>query len=136
MSYEKPLLETVIAVKTQLRALEILDGPQNLLGKELNIFADSVNLGRDPSRSDLTFYGPESSTSVSGLHCKLQRNENGWQISALSSSKSETFIEEESIPFLTPFSISDGQKIRLGYLAQQPVEFIFHIKASPNWKRQ
>ena len=117
--------------KTPVASLEILDGPQNLIGKELNLFSESVNLGRDPSRSDLTFYGPESSTSVSGLHCKIQHNESGWQISALSSSKSETFIEEEPIPFLTPVVLGDGQKVRLGYLAQQPVEFIFHVKASP-----
>jgi len=114
--------------KTPIAALEIIDGPQNLIGKELPIYSESVNLGRDPAKSDMIFYGPDSLTSVSGLHCKIQCLQNGWQIIALSSSKSETFLDDESLPFLNPVAINDGQKVRLGNYAQQPVEFIFHIK--------
>jgi len=116
--------------KNPIASLEIIDGPTNLIGKELPIYSESVNLGRDPAKSDMIFYGPESLTSVSGLHCKIQCLQGGWQITALSSSRSETFIDDEAMPFLSPVTISEGQKVRLGYLAQQPVEFIFHIKES------
>lgn len=116
--------------KNPIAVLVIIDGPTNMIGKELPIYAESVNLGRDPSKSDLTFYGPESATSVSGQHCKLQRVGAGWQITALSSSHSETFVEEQPLPFLSPVVLGDGQKVRMGYLAQQPVEFVFHVKES------
>ena len=111
-----------------IASLQVIDGPANMIGKELPVFSESITMGRDPAKSDLVFYNPDSVTSVSGAHCKLQKLQSGWQITAISTSRSETYIDEEPLPFLNPVSIAEGQKVRMGYLGQQPVEFVFHIK--------
>lgn len=116
-----------------IASLQIIDGPNNMIGKELPVFSEAVTLGRDPAKSDLIFFGPDSVTSVSGSHCKLQKLQSGWQIVAVSTSRSETYLDEVPLPFLNPVSISEGQKVRMGYLGQQPVEFVFHIKETSSY---
>jgi hypothetical protein len=116
-----------------IASLQIIDGPNNMIGKDLPVFSEAVTLGRDPAKSDLIFFGPDSVTSVSGSHCKLQKLQSGWQIIAVSTSRSETYLDETPLPFLNPVSISEGQKVRMGYLGQQPVEFVFHIKETSSY---
>lgn len=52
-----------------------------------------------------------------------------WRIISVSQS-SETFINDEPIPSNEPVYIQNGQKIRLGELAQQPVVFEFQTEKS------
>ena len=112
-----------------LAKLKVLDGPPELLEEELKIYTETVSLGRDPAKADFTFYA-NSNSSISGLHCRLERRDGSWRIVALSKSGNETFVDEVAIPFFEPVSISSGQMIRLGYYAQQPVklEFITDLK--------
>lgn len=113
-----------------LASLHIVAGPLDLLHQNLNIYTERINLGRDPQQADLAFYSPSSKTSISGLHARIERMNGAWQIVAVSGSQSETFVENKAIPFHQPYPIYDGQIIRLGYPAQQPVEFEFQTDLS------
>lgn len=109
-----------------LASIKILDGPASMINQELKIFTESVKLGRDPQKADMTFHAPDAKSSVSGLHARIEKVNGAWRIVAISQSGSETFVNEAAIPFNEPYRLTSGQKIRLGYLAQQPVVFTFH----------
>lgn len=111
--------------RKQIAGLKILDGPVTMLGQEIKIYTEMIRLGRDPQKADITFFTPDANSSVSGLHCKIERVNNSWRIIAESKSGSETVVDGESIPFFEPYPISTGQKIRLGSFGQQPVIFEF-----------
>ena len=108
-----------------LASLRIIDGPQNMINQELKIYTESVKLGRDPQKADMTFYSPEAKSSISGLHARIERVNGSWRIVAVSQSGSETFIDDNAIPFNEPQPLQNGKTVRLGYLAQQPIVFIF-----------
>jgi len=107
-----------------LAKLMVIEGPMSILGKELTIFTESVKLGRDPAQSDYSFFA-DTNSSVSGLHCRIERVNGTWRLVAVSKSGSETFLDGQSIPFNRPIPISNGQIIQMGYPAQQPVIFEF-----------
>jgi len=109
-----------------LATFKVLEGPPNMIGQELKVYTESVKLGRNPQLADMTFYAPDVITSVSGLHARLEKVSGVWRIVALSQSGSETFVDEQAISFNEPVRIHSGQKIRLGYFAQQPVVLEFH----------
>lgn len=108
-----------------LASLKVLDGPPNMIGQELKIYTESIKLGRNPQLADMTFYAPDVNTSISGLHARLEKIGGNWRIVALSQSGSETFVDDQPIPFNEPVGLISGQKIRMGYFAQQPVVFEF-----------
>lgn len=108
-----------------LAGLRIIDGPPDIINQELKIQTESIKLGRDPQKADMTFYGANVNSSISGLHARIERVNHTWRIVALSTSRSETFINDEPIPFNLPQPLSNGQTVRLGYPAQQPVVFEF-----------
>lgn len=108
-----------------LASLKIMDGPPAMIGQELKILTEAVKLGRDPQRSDMTFYTPDANSSVSGLHARIERAAGIWRIVSLSQS-SETFVDNESISSNTPYPLENGRIVRLGYVAQQPVTFEFN----------
>lgn len=109
--------------------LKVIDGPANLVGKELPIYSENVKLGRDPAQADFTFYENANST-ISGLHARLERVNHSWRLVAVSKSGSETFLDDQPLPMMSPAPIHDGQVIRLGYPAQQCVELEFHVNES------
>lgn len=113
-----------------LATLKIVDGPASMVGEELKIFTEKVSLGRDPKVSDLTFFAPDANSSVSGLHAILERVSGSWRLVAVSQSGSETFVDNNAIPFNDPVFINPGQQVRLGYVAQQPVVFEFQTQSS------
>lgn len=113
-----------------LASINIKDGPVNAIGKDFKIYTERVKLGRDPQLADMTFYAPDAKSSVSGLHASIEKENELWRIIAVSTSKSETFVDGGAIPFNQPYPLHDGQEVRLGYLAQQPVTFIFNTDAS------
>ncbi len=113
-----------------LAVIKIVDGPPAMINQELKIFTESVKLGRDPQKADMTFHSPDTKSSVSGLHARIEKVNGNWQITAVSQSRSETFVDEVAIPFNSPHPLRNGQKIRLGYHAQQPVIFIFNTDVS------
>ena len=108
-----------------LASLKVIDGPASMVNQELKIYSELVKLGRDPQKADLTFFTPDSNSSVSGLHCRIERIGGSWRIIPLSTSGSETFVDDQSLPFNEPSSLESGQTVRMGYLAQQPVVFQF-----------
>lgn len=116
-----------------LATFKVLDGPPNMIGQELKIYTESAKLGRNPQLADLTFYAPDVITSVSGLHARLEKVNGAWRIVALSQSGSETFIDDKPIPFNEPVGLRAGQKIRLGYFAQQPVVFEFQAEQTGHY---
>ncbi len=111
-------------VKTPLARLIVFEGPETMVGQELQIFSDVVRLGSDPDQVDFAFY-PEVNTSISGLHARLERTGGRWRIEALSQSHSETFVNEEALPFHMPLDLYSGDIIRLGYVDQYPVSLHF-----------
>lgn len=113
-----------------LATIKIIDGPPSMINQELKIYSESIKLGRDPQKADMTFYAPDANSSVSGLHARIEKVNGIWRIVAVSSSGSETFVDESPIPFNEPYSLNTGQVIRLGYLAQQPVVFSFNSEVS------
>lgn len=110
-----------------LAQLVVLEGPAELLKPSTNtlsIKTESIKLGRDPRLADYTFYKDENS-SISGLHCRIERHMGQWRIVAVSESRMETFLDEQPIPFDQPINLLSGQTIRLGYPAQQHVTLKF-----------
>ncbi len=108
-----------------LARLKVLDGPPNMIGQELNIYTESIKLGRNPHLADITFYGTDVITSVSGLHARVEKAAGSWRIVAISQSGSETFVDDIVLPFNEPVLLQNGQIIRMGYFAQQPVVIQF-----------
>jgi|GEM_PF-3526361 hypothetical protein len=108
-----------------LALLYIVDGPKKMVGQDLNIITERVNLGRDPQKTDMTFYDLETNSSISGLHSIIERVNGIWRITAVSESRSETFVNGVVIEFQKPKELRSGDMVRLGYLARQPVEFQF-----------
>lgn len=108
-----------------LASLRVIDGPPNMINQELKIQTESIKLGRDPQKADMTFYGANVNSSLSGLHARIERVNQAWRIVPLSTSGSETFINDDPLPFNEPTPLHNGQIIRLGYPAQQPVVFEF-----------
>lgn len=115
--------------KNPLAVLIVLDGPQRLLNKEMKIYTESVTLGRDPQQADFTFFS-DSNSSISGLHTKLERSNGQWRIVGISKSGNETFVDDEAIPNFHPQPIHSGQRIRMGYEGQQPVELEFRVSSA------
>lgn len=113
---------------TPLATLTVLEGPTNMIGQQLKVYTEVVKLGRDPSKSDFTFYA-DANSSISGLHCKIERINGGWRVAALSQSGQETFVDGSPISFDAPYPLSNGQTVRMGYPAQQPVELRFELAA-------
>ena len=113
-----------------LAVIRIVDGPPAMINQELKIFTESVKLGRDPQKADLTFHSPDTKSSVSGLHARIEKVDGNWRITAVSQSGSETFVDEVAIPFNTQRPLRNGQKVRLGYHAQHPVVFLFNSDIS------
>lgn len=112
------------ARKNPLAVLVVIDGPQRLLNKELKVFTESATIGRDPTQADFTFYA-DSNSSISGLHAKLERSNGQWRLVGISKSGNETFLDDQPIPNFQPHIIHSGQRIRMGYDGQQPVELEF-----------
>lgn len=110
--------------KNPLAVLVILEGPQKLINEELKVFTESVILGRDPTQADFTFYA-DSNSSVSGKHAKLEKSNGQWHLHGISMSGNETFLDDQPIPNFQAISIHNGQRIRMGYPGQQPVELEF-----------
>jgi len=110
--------------KKPLAVLVVLDGPQRLINKELKIFTESATLGRDPQQADFTFYSDSNST-ISGLHAKIERSNGRWRLVGISKSGNETFLDDQPIPNFEPHIIHSGQRIKMGYDGQQPVELEF-----------
>lgn len=96
-----------------------------MIGQEINIYTEVVKLGRDPQRADITFYTPNTNSSISGLHTRIERKDGTWYIIAISHSGSETFVDNYAIPFNEPYHLQNSQTVRLGYMGQQPVIFTF-----------
>jgi pSer/pThr/pTyr-binding forkhead associated (FHA) protein len=110
-----------------LAILKIIDGPAKMMNQELKIFTESVSLGRDPQMADFTFYS-DSNSSISGVHAKLELKNGEWKVIGVSKSGNETFLEDEAIPNFQPYPIYSGQRVRIGYIGQQPVEMEFTAK--------
>jgi len=112
------------ARKNPLAVLVVIDGPQRLINKELKVFTESATLGRDPTQADFTFYS-DSNSSISGLHAKIERSNGQWRLVGISKSGNETFLDDQPISNFEPHIIRSGQRIRMGYDGQQPVELEF-----------
>jgi hypothetical protein len=112
------------ARKNPLAVLVVLEGPQRLIDKELKVFTESVTLGRDPTQADFTFYS-DSNSSISGLHSKIERSNGQWRLVGISKSGNETFLDDKPISNFEPQIIRSGQRIKMGYDGQQPVELEF-----------
>ena len=104
-----------------LATLKVIEGPEEMVGREIRILFESVNLGRDPNRSDILFYGLAENSSVNGLHCRLDKMASGWFITALSKTGSETFVDDRPIPFNERFPVKCGNVIRMDYPSHKPV---------------
>ncbi|MHC1598967.1 MAG: FHA domain-containing protein, partial [Candidatus Methanofastidiosia archaeon] len=119
-----------------LATLNIIAGPTDMIGKDLKIYTERVKLGRDPQLADMTFYTPDAKSSISGLHASIEKANGLWRIVAVSTSKSETFVDDAAIPFNQPCPLNNGQTVRLGYLAQQPVTFTFNTDTQSDAPRK
>lgn len=106
--------------------LSIISGPENMIGEKLEVFTESMKLGRDPAQADFVFYSPESKSTVSGLHAEIRKQNGQWIIENYSSS-GETIVNGMRIVDDRPTMINPGDNVRLGYLAQQCVEFQFLV---------
>ncbi len=108
-----------------LARLEILDGPADLIGRNIEIFTHNVNIGRDPRRCDILLYDGDENSSVSGLHCVIQFDEGEFKIT--DGSSNGTRLNDEFLQTDLPATLSEGDEIILGDLFKRGAKLKFQL---------
>lgn len=111
-----------------LAALTVLEGPRALVNEKISLTKPVTLIGRDPSRADVVFY-PNESSSVSRLHCTLQKD---GQIFVLTDngSTSGSRINGQWLKPNDPVQLRDGDEIVLGDLGKVGVKLRFNLQSS------
>ena len=111
-----------------LATLTVLQGPENLLGRDLEIRDFTTTLGRDPEQSLVSFY-PEGDTSVSGKHCTLELYSGKFFITD-NNSLNGTKVNGEWLETETSHPLNNGDEIEMGDLAVRGVKLKFTIHSA------
>ncbi|NIM94895.1 MAG: FHA domain-containing protein [Anaerolineales bacterium] len=106
-----------------LAKLKVLEGPISMRGVDLMIRDYTTILGRDPGKSNISFYH-EGDTSISGRHCTLQLYSGKFYLID-NHSMNGTLVNGTLIEPGQPYPLGDGDEIELGDLAVRGVKLKF-----------
>ena len=108
-----------------LATLALLEGPSGLKGEVFKITTLRTTLGRDPSKTEISFYAEEDS-SVSRLHCSIILDDDNVFRLIDENSSSGTRLNGRQIKPEVAVDLADGDEIVLGNLAQRGVKLRFN----------
>ncbi len=108
-----------------LATLVLLEGPSGLKDEVFKITTLRITLGRDPSRTDISFYTDEES-SVSRVHCIIQLDDDNVFRLIDKNSSSGTRLNGRQIKPEVAVDLAEGDEIVLGNLAQRGVKLRFN----------
>jgi len=106
-----------------LAQLNVVIGPPDLVGRDLPIEEYDTRLGRDPSKTDVTFYAGQA-TSISSLHCILRLSIGRFYLID-NHSTNGTRVNGQRLIADQPHELHDGDEIDLGDLSLQGVRLRF-----------
>ncbi len=119
---------TIIGDEVQgisLATLTLLEGPSGLVNEIFKITTLRTTIGRDPSRTNISFYSDEES-SVSRVHCAIQLDDdNVFRLVDMNSSAG-TRLNGRKIQPDVAIDLADGDEIVLGNLAQRGIKLQFN----------
>lgn len=116
-------------------SIKIMDGPSDMIGKEISLSKSPVRLGRNSDISDISFYGVTVSSSVSGHHVDIYKNDDGlWCVKPVSSGG--TFIDNSQIAQGGVYPLQDKQVVRMGYPGQKCIVFQFFVSSNKELSRK
>ena len=115
-----------------LAQLNVVIGPPDLVGRDLPIEEYDTRFGRDPSKTDVTFY-PGQATSISSLHCILRLSIGRFYLID-NHSTNGTRVNGQRLIADQPHELHDGDEIDLGDLSLQGVRLRFTQGAGASGK--
>ena len=108
-----------------LATLTLLEGPSGLKDEVFKITTLRTTLGRDPSRTDISFYTDEES-SVSRVHCIIRLDDDNVFRLTDENSSSGTRLNGRQIKPEVAVDLAEGDEIVLGNLAQRGIKLRFN----------
>jgi hypothetical protein len=126
------LQPTIIGEDVQglpLATLTLLEGSSGLKDEVFKITKLRTTLGRDPSRTDFSFYTDEES-SVSRVHCIIQLDDDNVFRLIDENSSSGTRLNGRQIKPEVAVDLAEGDEIVLGNLAQRGIKLRFNYMSS------
>ncbi len=110
---------------TVLATLTVLEGPKGMMGEPLRVTKATTIIGRNPQKSDITFY-PDEESSVSRIHCTIQLDNKTFKLTDNGSS-SGTRLNGRQIQPNDPVLLGEGFEIVLGDLAKRGIKLRFNL---------
>jgi hypothetical protein len=108
-----------------LATLTLLEGPSGLKDEIFKITRLSTRIGRETSRTDITFY-PDDASSLSRLHCIILLDDDNVFKLVDQNSSAGTYLNGRKIKPEVAVDLDDGDEIVLGNLAQKGVKLRFN----------
>jgi pSer/pThr/pTyr-binding forkhead associated (FHA) protein len=108
-----------------LATLVLLEGSSGLKDEVFKITTLRTTLGRDPSKTDISFYTDEES-SVSRVHCIIVLDDDNVFRLIDKNSSSGTRLNGRQIKPEVAVDLAEGDEIVLGNLAQKGVKLRFN----------
>ncbi len=112
---------------TPLAWLEVIDGPYEQRGQEIEIHANITKLGRDPQRAEVLFYRPSDESTVSGLHCTLT-HQSGRFMLVDNESSNGTMVNHQRCAPNQSVELKDNTEIVLGNIRSHGARLIFRTQ--------
>jgi hypothetical protein len=109
-----------------LGTITVLTGPSGMIDETFKITNLRTTIGRDPARTDISFYSDEES-SVSRVHCTITLDDDNQFRLADNNSSAGTKLNGRRIQPDSPVVLDDGDEIVLGDLAQRGVKLQFNF---------
>lgn len=108
-----------------LATLTVLEGPKGMMGEPLRVTKATTIIGRNPQKTDITFY-PDEESSVSRVHCTIQLDNRSFKLTDNGSS-SGTRLNGRQIQPNDPLALADGDELVLGDLAKRGIKLRFNL---------
>ncbi len=110
-----------------LATLNVLEGPEDMKGKKIELTKTVTVLGRNPEEADIVFY-PNAKSSVSRVHCTIKVEGRRYVLSDNQSSNGtwvngQRLYKDEAIP------LQNGDVITLGDMIRGGVKVRLHLQS-------
>ncbi|MFK7801872.1 MAG: FHA domain-containing protein [Anaerolineae bacterium] len=110
---------------TPIARLVVIQGPQDLVDQSVDIFTHNINIGRDPRQCDILLYDGDEHSSISGLHCVIQFDQEKFKIT--DGSSNGTRLNNDLLQTDVPTELNDQDEIILGDLFRRGAKVRFEI---------
>lgn len=117
--------------RSQLASLQILDGPPDRRGQQINIYDRLTIFGRDPEHTDIQLYRFEDRSSISRKHCSLKYDEKVQRFYLIDhNSSAGTRVNGRPVTG-DGIELSDGDTIELGQVQDNGARLRFQMAGTP-----